>query len=163
MIVRYVKMAKMSKEELGKSLKFEAEPYIPFNIEDVSLGFHVIGDVVEDGQVQMDTVIVAAKKESVDVRVDILSAAGLQAAILDVDAFALENAFQSTNPISSMENVMFVNIGANFTNMSILEKGVRRVVRDVSIAGGTYTKAIQNQLQCDFKIAEQKKNFAIGL
>jgi len=161
-IVRYVKMAKMSHAELNKSLKFEAEPYIPFNIEDVSLGFHVIGDVVEDGQVQMDTVIVAAKKDSVDLRTDILRAAGLQPVILDVDAFAIENAYQSINPMAATETVMFVNIGSSFTNMSILEKGVSRVVRDVSIAGSTFTKAVQQQLQCDFKTAEQKK-LAIGL
>jgi len=161
-IVRYVKMAKMTPAELSKSIKFEAEPYIPFNIEDVSLGFHVIGDVVEDGQVQMDTVIVAAKKDSVDVRVDILHGAGLQAAVLDVDAFALENAFQQMNPMAAAETVMFINIGSSFTNMSIIEKGVSRVVRDVSIAGGTFSKAIQSQLQCDFKVAEQKK-ISIGL
>lgn len=161
-IVRYVKMAKMSKADLSKSLKFEAEPYIPFNIEDVSLGFHVIGDVVEDGQVQMDTVIVAAKKDSVDTRVDILQSAGLQPAILDVDAFALENAYQYTHPTAPTETVMFINIGASFTNMSIVEKSVSRVVRDVSIAGNTFTKAIQNQLQCDFRVAEQKKA-SIGL
>jgi type IV pilus assembly protein PilM len=161
-IVRYVKMAKMSRADLSKSLKFEAEPYIPFNIEDVSLGFQVIGDVVEDGQVQMDTVIVAAKKESIDTRIDILRGAGLQPAILDVDAFAIENAFESTNPMTSTETVMFINIGSSFTNMSIVEKGVSRVVRDVSIAGSTFTKAIQNQLQCDFKVAEQKK-MSVGL
>lgn len=161
-IVRYVKMAKMQASDLAKSIKFEAEPYIPFNIEDVNLGFHIIGDVVEDGQVQMDTVIVAAKKEAVDTRIDILKSAGLQPAVLDIDAFALENAYQSTIAGSESATVMFVNIGASFTNMSIVEKNVSRVVRDVSIAGSTFTKAVQNQLQIDYKAAEQKK-IAIGL
>jgi type IV pilus assembly protein PilM len=50
-----------------------------------------------------------------------------------------------------------MNIGASFTNMSILEKGVSRVVRDVFIAGNSFTKAIQTQFQCDVKAAEQKK------
>jgi len=161
-IVRYVKMAKMMKSDLAKSLKFEAEPYIPFNIDEVSLGFHVIGDVVEDGQVQMDTVIVAAKRDAVDLRVDILKSAGMIPAVLDVDAFAIENAYQASNPLAASDTAMFVNIGANFTNMSIVEKGVSRVVRDVSIAGHTFSKALQNQLQCDFHTAEQKK-IAYGL
>lgn len=156
-IVRYVKMAKMPAEELAKSIKFEAEPYIPFNIEDVNLGFSIIGEAVEDGQAQMETVLVAAKRDSVDVRVDLLREAGLQPVILDVDAFALENAYETVFPMGQTETVMFINIGASFTNMSIVEKGISRVVRDVFIAGNSFTKAIQRQFQCDVKTAEQKK------
>jgi type IV pilus assembly protein PilM len=156
-IVRYVKMAKTSASELAKSIKFEAEPYIPFNIDEVNLGFSILGDVVENGQTQMETVLVAAKKDSVDLRVDLLREAGLIPSILDVDAFALENAFECVYPGAQSETVLFMNIGASFTNMSIVEKGVSRVVRDVFISGNTLTKAIQQQFQCDLKTAEQKK------
>lgn len=156
-IVRYVKMTKMPPAELSKSLKFEAEPYIPFNIEEVNLGFSILGDVIEEGQAQMEAVLVAAKKESVDIRVDMLRDAGLQPVIMDVDAFALENAYESIYPPPQMETVLFMNIGASFTNMSIVEKGISRVVRDVLIAGNTFTKAIQTQFQCDVRTAEQKK------
>lgn len=156
-IVRYVKMAKMPPEELSKSIKFEAEPYIPFNIEDVNLGFSILGEVVEDGQAQMETVLVAAKRDSVDLRVDVLREAGLQPVILDVDAFALENAYETAFPPPQSDTVLFMNVGASFTNMSIVEKGISRVVRDVFIAGNSFTKAIQRQFQCDIKVAEQKK------
>jgi type IV pilus assembly protein PilM len=156
-IVRYVKMAKTSPEELAKSIKFEAEPYIPFNIEEVNLSFSIIGETSENGQPQIETVLVAAKKDSVDLRIDLLREAGLHPAILDVDAFALENAYESVYPSSQTDTVLFMNIGASFTNMSIVEKGVSRVVRDVFISGNTLTKAIQQQFQCDVKTAEQKK------
>lgn len=156
-IVRYVKMAKMTPEDLSKSIKFEAEPYIPFNIEDVNLSFSILGDVVEDGQPQMETLLVAAKKDSVDLRVDLLKEAGLVPVIMDVDAFALETAFEMVFPPPQTDTILFMNIGASFTNMSILEKGVSRVVRDVFIAGNTFTKSIQSQFQCDLKTAEQKK------
>ena len=156
-IVRYVKMAKMPPVELSKSLKFEAEPYIPFNIEDVNLGFSILGDIIEEGQAQMETVLVAAKKDSVDLRVEMLKEAGLQPVIMDIDAFALESAYETIFPPPQSETVLFMNIGASFTNMSILEKGVSRVVRDVFIAGNSFTKAIQTQFQCDVKTAEQKK------
>jgi type IV pilus assembly protein PilM len=161
-IVRYVKMAKTTPEELAKNIRFEAEPYIPFNIEDVNLGFSILGDVVEDGQTQVETVLVAAKRDSVDLRIDMLREAGLQPVILDVDAFAIENAFESVYPASAGETCLFMNIGASFTNMSIIEKGISRVVRDVFIAGNTFTKAIQRQFQCEVKVAEQKK-MAYGL
>ena len=156
-IVRYVKMAKATPAELAKSIKFEAEPYIPFNIEEVNLSFSIIGETSENGQPQMDTVLVAAKKDSVDLRVELLREAGLQPVILDVDAFALENVYESVYPSSQTDTVLFMIIGASFTNMSIVEKGVSRVVRDVFIAGNTLTKAIQQQFQCDVKTAEQKK------
>jgi len=156
-IVRYVKMAKMPPAELSKSLKFEAEPYIPFNIEEVNLGFSILGDVIEEGQTQMETVLVAVKKDSVDVRVGMLKEVGLEPTIMDVDAFALESAYETTQSAVQGETVLFMNVGASFTNMSIVEKGVSRVVRDVLIAGNTFTKAIQTQFQCDVKTAEQKK------
>ncbi len=156
-IVRYVKMAKTSPSELAKSIKFEAEPYIPFNIEEVNLSFSILGETSENDQTQMDTVLVAAKKDSVDLRVELLREAGLIPVILDVDAFALENAYESVYPASQTETVLFMNIGASFTNMSIVERGVSRVVRDVFISGNTLTKAIQQQFQCDARTAEQKK------
>jgi len=76
---------------------------------------------------------------------------------MDIDAFALESAYETLYPPPQSETVLFMNIGASFTNMSIIEKGVSRVVRDVLIAGNTFTKAIQTQFQCDVKTAEQKK------
>lgn len=161
-IVRYVKMGKMPPKELAKTIRFEAEPYIPFNIEDVNLSFSVLGDTVEEGQTQMEIVLVAAKKDWVDVQVDILKEAGLQPVIMDVDAFALENAYENVFPSAQSDTVLFLNIGASFTNMSIVEKGISRVVRDVFIAGNTFTKAVQRQFQCDVKTAEQKK-IAYGL
>lgn len=156
-IVRYVKLNKMSREDLSKSIRFEAEPYIPFNIDDVNLSFSILGDVFEDGQAQMEAVLVAAKRDSVDLRVELLREAGLQPAILDVDAFAIENAFEHASGSTSSETVLFMNIGANVTNMSIVEKGISRVVRDVFIAGNTFTKAVQRHYQCDVHTAEQKK------
>ena len=161
-IVRYVKMAKMSPAELSKALKFEAEPYIPFNIDDVNLSFSILGEVIEEGQPQLETVLVAAKKDSVDVRLDFLKEAALQPVVMDIDAFALENAYEENHPPPQSETILFMNIGASSTNMSILEKGISRVVRDVFIAGNSFTKAIQRQFQCDVKTAEQKK-FTYGL
>ncbi len=161
-IVRYVKMAKTSPSELAKSIKFEAEPYIPFNIDEVNLSFSILGESNENGQPQIETVLVAAKKDSVDLRVDLLREAGLTPVILDVDAFALESAYESVYPSSQSDTVLFMNIGASFTNMSIVERGISRVVRDVFISGNTFTKAIQQQFQCDTKTADQKK-FIHGL
>ncbi|MFN3966623.1 MAG: type IV pilus assembly protein PilM, partial [Endomicrobiia bacterium] len=156
-IVRYVKLPKISKEDLAKSIQFEAEPYIPFDIKEVNLGFYILGEVTEEGQKKTDTVLVAAKKETVQAKMDILQDAGLRSLIIDVDAFALESSYEINRDAEIQETVVMVNIGANVTNITILENGVSRVVRDIFIGGNTFTKTIQKNLQCDFKTAETLK------
>jgi len=78
-------MAKTSSSELAKSIKFEAEPYIPFNIEEVNLSFSILGETSENDQTQMETVLVAAKKDAVDLRMN-PPRSGARACHLDVDA-----------------------------------------------------------------------------
>src|ERR1700733_2353501 len=90
-IVRYVKFPRLTKIELQSTLATEAEPFIPFDINEVQLGFHILSEIVEDGQKKMETVLVAAKRELVVQRLEILQGAGLTPAIIDVDSFALEN------------------------------------------------------------------------
>jgi type IV pilus assembly protein PilM len=75
-IVRYVKFPKLSREDLEKTIQFEAEPYIPFAIPEVNMGFYILGDVIEDGQPKMETVLVAAKKELIDQRLAVVTSAG---------------------------------------------------------------------------------------
>ncbi|MGQ0644019.1 MAG: type IV pilus assembly protein PilM [Elusimicrobiota bacterium] len=159
-IVRYVKFPKMSKDDLAKTIQFEAEPYIPFAIAEVNIGFHVLGDLVEEGQKKMETVLVAAKKELISGRLDVIKQAGLTPSVIDVDAFALENAYETNRAPNSNETVMLVHIGAAVTTMTIVENGVSKVVRDVFIAGNTLTKALQRNFQSDPKQAEEMKGKA---
>lgn len=156
-IVRYVKFPKLSREELNKTIQFEAEPYIPFDIREVDLSFHILGDIVEDGQKKMDTILVAAKKEVIQSRLEILNDLNLRPVVIDLDVFALQNAFEINNPVASEDIVLMINIGASVTNMAIIEKQVSRVVRDVFISGNSFTKAIQRNLSCDMKTAEEMK------
>ncbi|MFC1679867.1 type IV pilus assembly protein PilM [Elusimicrobiota bacterium] len=157
-IVRYVKFPLLTKEELRATLPTEAEPFIPFDINDVQLSFHILSDLVEEGQKKMETVLVAAKKDSVQARVEMLQQAGLKPAIIDVDSFALENVFAETiNPDERTGSILCLNMGHMVTNLSIIEEGVTRVVRDVFISGNTFTKAIAKALQCDAAKAEQAK------
>ena len=83
-IVRYVKFPQLTKDELWATLPTEAEPFIPFDINEVQLGFHILGEMVEEGQKKRETVLVAAKTEAGQGRVDVLKAAGLKPSIIDV-------------------------------------------------------------------------------
>jgi type IV pilus assembly protein PilM len=156
-VVRYVKFLKRSREAMLKTIQFEAEPYIPFDINDVDLGFHIIGDVLEDGQKKMETILVAAKKEISQSRLDIFADLNLRPVIMDVDAFALVNAYEVTSDPSVSETVLLVNIGASVTNLALIENHMPRVVRDVFVAGNTFNKSIQKGMSCDTKAAEEMK------
>jgi type IV pilus assembly protein PilM len=156
-VVRYVKFLKRSREALLKTIHFEAEPYIPFDINEVDLGFHIIGDIVEDGQKKMDAILVAAKKEVGQSRLDIFSDLNLRPVIMDVDAFALVNAYEISVDPTIVETVLLVNIGSSVTNLALIEKHIPRVVRDIFIAGNTFTKSIQKSISCDTQAAEEMK------
>ena len=148
-IVRYVKLPKLAKKELALTLNVEAEPFIPFDIHDVNLTYYVLNDVMDEGQPKMETVLVAAKKDAVMDKIDILNDAGLDPLIVDVDSFALETLYNQLNPQSEASATLMLNIGHKVTNLSIISQGVTRVVRDIFIAGGTFEKAVQKNLKAN--------------
>lgn len=157
-IVRYVKFPLLTKQELRATLATEAEPFIPFDINEVQLSFHILAEMMEEGQRKMETVLVAAKKDVIQARVEVLEAAGLKPAIIDVDSFALENVFDSTtDPQERVGSSLYLNIGHTVTNLSIIEAGVTRVVRDIFISGNTFTKAVMKALQYEYAKAEEVK------
>jgi len=157
-IVRYVKFPLLTKHELRATLATEAEPFIPFDINEVQLSFHILSELVEEGQRKMETVLVAAKKEAVQARVEVLEAVGLKPTVIDVDSFALENVCErTTDPQERAGSLLYLNIGHTVTNLSIIEAGVTRVVRDIFISGNTFTKAIMKALQYEYPKAEEVK------
>ncbi len=158
-IVRYVKFPRLTKTELQSTLATEAEPFIPFDINEVQLSFHILSEIVEDGQKKMETVLVAAKRDLVQQRLEILQGAGLVPTIIDVDSFALENIHEKTRDAKEGPGAtLYLNIGHMVTNLSIVENGVTRVVRDMFISGNTLTKAIMKAFQCDAVRAEELKH-----
>jgi type IV pilus assembly protein PilM len=162
-IVRYVKFPRLTKTELQATLATEAEPFIPFDINEVQLGFHILSEIVEEGQKKMETVLVAAKKELVVARLEILQGAGFTPTIMDVDSFALENVHEKIrDPKEGAAATLYLNIGHMVTNLSIVENGVTRVVRDVFVSGQSMTKAVAKAFQCEpAKADEMKKQYGV--
>jgi type IV pilus assembly protein PilM len=157
-IVRYVKFPRLTKTELQATLATEAEPFIPFDINEVQLGFHILSEIVEEGQKKMETVLVAAKKELVSARLEVLTEAGFTPTIMDVDSFALENVHEKIrDPKEGGAAALYLNIGHMVTNLSIVENGVTRVVRDVFISGATMSKAVAKAFQCEPPKADELK------
>lgn len=155
-IVKKIKLPQMTPQELEESIQWEAEQYIPFDITDVNLDVQILGtDPVN--QDQMDVVLVAAKKDMINDHVAVLTEAGLNPLVMDVDAFAIGNMYEMNYGFNEGETVVLVNLGATIANINILNGGVSVFTRDITVGGSLYTDEIQKQLNVSFDEAESLK------
>ncbi len=152
-IIKRVTLPQMSEDELDESIRFEAEQYIPFDIEDVNLDFQILGLAEENNM--MDVLIVAVKKDKINEYVSVVKDAGLVPVIVDVDAFALENMYELNYDVSEGSNVALVNIGASMININILKGGMSVFTRDSSVGGNLLTEALQREFTVSFQDAEK--------
>ena len=154
-IVKKISLPAMSREELDESIRWEAEQYIPFDINEVNLDFQIVEGSESDGQ--MDVLLVAAKKDLIDDYVQVISDAGLTPAVIDVAAFAVENCFHANYDSSPDEVVALVNIGSQVVNINIVSQGAPAFTRDISTGGNAYTEEIQKTLSVSWEEAERMK------
>ncbi|MEN8183427.1 MAG: type IV pilus assembly protein PilM [Myxococcota bacterium] len=154
-IVKKISLPSMTRDELEESIRWEAEQYIPFDINEVNLDFQILES--EEGDGQMDVLLVAAKKDLIDDYVAVLSEAGLVPRVVDVAAFAVANAFTTNHDPEPGEVAALVNIGAQTVNINILAGGIPAFTRDISAGGNQYTEEIQKTLSVAFDEAERIK------
>ena len=155
-IIKKIKVPQMKKAELREGIAWEAEQHIPHSIEDVNLDFQILREAGPDEQ-EMDVLLVAVKKDTLNNYLAVISAAGLSAAVVDVDAFAIENAFAISQEVQPGEVVALVNIGAAVTNINILHGGVSEFTRDCPLGGNQHTESLQKSLSVSFGQAEALK------
>ena len=154
-IVKRVNLPVMTRDELDEQIRWEAEQYIPFDVNEVNLDFQILDSGGSEGQ--MEVLLVAAKKDLIDDYVQVISEAGLTPAAIDVAAFAVENAYESNYDVSAGEVVALVNIGAQVVNINITTDGAPSFTRDITTAGNQYTEEIQKALSVSFQEAERIK------
>jgi type IV pilus assembly protein PilM len=155
-IIKKIELPQMTPEELTENIQVEAEQYIPFNVEDVNIDFQILGSSPEKGD-RMEVMLVAAKKEVIEDYSGILRKAGLAPEVIDVDFFALENAFEVNYTAGESGGVALVDIGANKMNINVLKNGVSMFNRDASVGGHQITQDIQDRFGLDYEEAEKIK------
>jgi type IV pilus assembly protein PilM len=155
LIVKKISLPAMTREELEESIRWEAEQYIPFDINEVNLDFQILNSGETEGQ--MDVLLVAAKKDLIDDYVNVITEAGLHPAVLDVEAFAVENAFEANYALEPDEVVALADIGAQVVNINIIMNGIPAFTRDISTGGSVYTEEIQKALSVGWEEAERIK------
>jgi type IV pilus assembly protein PilM len=161
-IVRYVTMAQMPEEDLRQAIKFEADKYIPFEVDEVIMDTQILEDTVGDSdQPEMKVLLVAVRKSLIEEHLALLQEAGVQSLIIDVDAFALGNAFEvrarNQGGLPPEKVVALIDIGANKTNINILKGPVSYFTREVYLAGNDFTEAVSRKFNLDTQEAERLK------
>jgi type IV pilus assembly protein PilM len=156
-IVKKITLPQMSEAELAESIYWEAEQYIPFDIQDVNLDYQILDKGGDGGKATMDVLLVAAKKEKIADYTGVIAQAGRSAVVVDVDAFALQNAYEVNYGIEPNTIVALLNAGASATNINILNGDQSVFTRDISIGGNAYTEALQKELNLPFDLADQLK------
>jgi type IV pilus assembly protein PilM len=157
-IVKKITLPVMTATELHDSIQWEAEQYIPFDIQDVNLDYQVLdAGTGPDSRGTMEVLLVAAKKEKIGDYTTVIAQAGRQAVIVDVDAFALQNAYEANYGHTPGEVTVLLNAGASAININILQGGQSVFTRDISMGGNAYTDAVQKELDLTFESAEQLK------
>jgi type IV pilus assembly protein PilM len=160
-IVKKIQLPTMPEEELSESIRWEAEQYVPFDINDVYLDYVVLDPGVP-GET-MGVLLVAAKKEKVDDYKNVVTQAGRTPGLVDVDVFALQNCFEVNYGLDPTRVVALVNIGASVMNVNILASGQTVFWRDITYGGNQFTDALQKAFSLNFEQAEAlKKGEPVG-
>lgn len=154
-IVKKISLPQMSVEELGESIHWEAEQYIPFDIQDVSLDYEIL-EGAGDGS-NMEVLLVAVKKDKISDYTSVITQAGKTARIVDVDVFALQNCHEINYGVDSSRVVALLNLGAAITNVNIVRGSNSLFNRDIAVGGNLATDAIQKELGVPFETAEALK------
>ncbi len=155
-IIRKIMMTASTPEDVEAEIQWEAEQYIPFDINDVNIDFQVLGNDENDPS-KMHVLLVASKKDIVNDYQAVFSEAGVKLVLLDVDAFALQNAFEMNYETDPEEVYALINIGSSMMNLNVIKAGMSLFIRDVQLGGSLYTEDIQKKMGVSFAEAERMK------
>ena len=157
-IVKKITLPVMTQAELDESIYWEAEQYIPFDVQDVNLDYQILDPGTgPESRGSMEVLLVAAKKDKIGDYTGVIAQAGRNAVVVDVDAFALQNAYETNYGLEPGQVVVLLNAGASAINVNIIHGDQSVFTRDVSIGGNAYTEALQKDLDLPYEAAEQLK------
>lgn len=154
-IVKRITVPAHSQEELEQAIQQEAQRHIRFDLADVNLTYYPLGDLGEGNAVEV--LLLAVKREKMESHANVVALANKTLMVLDIDAFALQNAFEVNYEPSADLAAALLNIGASSMNINITRGGAPLFTRDVSVGGNQYTDILQKELDLSFEDAEKLK------
>ncbi|BDP42490.1 pilus assembly protein PilM [Deinococcus aetherius] len=175
-VTRNIMVPRMERKDLQEAIKWEAERYIPYPIEEVSLDFDLLDDpatIPEDGQ--MEVVIAAAPSEAVTRQVEVLRLAGLEPTVVDLKSFAALRALRGSllgehlTAASTVDGTtvaglspggevgLVLEIGASSSVISLVRGERVLMARNIGVSADDFTTALQKAFDLDFGAAEEVK------
>ena len=154
-IIKQLSLPYAHKKELMANIQWEAEQHIPFGAKDVTMDVHIVGPNKEKPE-STDVILVAARNEHVQAVVDLLNLSRLSAGVIDVDMFALENAYDSSYPFEE-DCIALIDIGASQLKINVIHGGISIFTREVAQGGKTINQKIQDRFRVDAAEAERLK------
>lgn len=155
-ITKRISIAQMDEKLVAGQIRWEAEQYIPFDINEVNIDFKVLKQF-HSAPDAMDILLVAARQEVAFLYQDIVQSSGLQCSVIDVSGFALANCFLSNWGVQKGQTVVLLNVGAAITNFVVVESGEVIFCRDIPVGGLTYTTEIHKAMGMSMEEAETLK------
>ena len=143
-IVKKISMDRMKEQEAREVIRWEAEQHVPFDMENVNLDFQIL-DPTGDG-LEMSVLLVAAKRDLLEARTALLQDAGLEPVRIDVDAFAVQSAFEANYTAEPRAVVGLVNVGHEITNVSLIAEKDPILTRDLPAGSNRFLEALQKNL-----------------
>lgn len=152
--------ATISDEEMEGQIELEADQYIPFPLDEVNLDFEVIGRSIDDPD-KIEVLLAASRSENVDIRVDAIEIGGLTAKVIDIEAYAMENAFsliREQMPDHGLDKtIAIIDIGATMTTLSVLHDLKTVYTREQTFGGKQLTEDIQRRYGLSYEEAGMAK------
>ena len=142
-IIKKIHIERVKEQQARELMRWEAEHHVPFDMESVELDFQILDP--DGGGLEMSVLLVAAKRELIESKVRVLTDAGLEPSYVDVEAFALHNAFEVNHPNAMNGLVGLVNIGHDVTNINILDDGVPLLTRDLTVGTRRFREDLQRE------------------
>lgn len=142
-IIKKIQIERVKEQQARELMRWEAEQHVPFDMESVELDFQILDPDADS--MEMSVLLVAAKRDLVENKMRLLTDAGLAPSMVDVDAFALHNAFEVNHPDAMNGVVGLINIGHEVTNINIMDEGVPLLTRDLTIGTRRFREDLQRE------------------
>ncbi len=155
-IIKKISLPQMEQQELDESIIWEAKHNIPYPYEETNVDYTVLNPQPGSGNTNLDILLVAAKKDKITNYTNVVSQANKNLKAIEVDVFALQNSMEINYPETLKDNtVVIINLGANTTNVVIIEKKIPQLFRDLSVGGLFFTENMRKELNISFENAEK--------
>lgn len=153
-VVKKITIPRMEQKLIAEQLKWEAEQYIPFGIDEVSLEYHILSG--RSAAENMEVLLVAAKQDNLFRLIETIESAQLKCALVDVAGFALANCFEFNYGVKDRP-VALINIGSGVTHFVVIDRGETVFYRDIAVGGSIHTTEIGQAMGVSFQEAESLK------